>query len=317
MRTSTTLDSYRTRPFRPTYVPPSSIKFTNKNDKEKYSKLVAKLRLKFNNLWLFTDDFQESKDIVDDNIFEENNLQQIEDKNELPEDELETPADSKLTEEINDDNADDNIKVNKDEIIDIVKDAIEAVDESRRVMPDKRIFVPAIQQLSYSTDDEILKHTYKKLLASSMDLDKQMYVHPSFVNIISQLNADEIKLLNSLVCVTAKSYPLINLRFKVGNQQGLGITQIKYFTDIGYGVCDRPQNICVYLENLERLKLITIPWGQHLLDTNEYTRLENHPIVQAVKNMNQTNGAVQIKYEYDHLTFSLTQFGVNFITVCK
>lgn len=117
VRTSTTLDSYRTRSFRPTYVPPSSIKFTNKNDKEKYSKLVAKLRLKFNNLWLFTDDFQESKDIVDDNIFEENNLQQIEDKNELPEDELETPADSKLTEEINDDNADGDIKVNKEQEI--------------------------------------------------------------------------------------------------------------------------------------------------------------------------------------------------------
>lgn len=117
VRTSTTLDSYRTRSFRPTYVPPSSIKFTNKNDKEKYSKLVAKLRLKFNNLWLFTDDFQESKDIVDDNIFEENNLQQIEDKNELPEDELKTPADSKLTEEINDDNADGDIKVNKEQEI--------------------------------------------------------------------------------------------------------------------------------------------------------------------------------------------------------
>lgn len=117
VRTSTTLDSYRTRSFRPTYVPPSSIKFTNKNDKEKYSKLVAKLRLKFNNLWLFTDDFQESKDIVDDNIFEENNLQQIEDEIELPEDELETPADSKSIEEINDDNADGNIKVNKEQEI--------------------------------------------------------------------------------------------------------------------------------------------------------------------------------------------------------
>ena len=86
-------------------------------DKEKYSKLVAKLRLKFNNLWLFTDDFQESKDIVDDNIFEENNLQQIEDEIELPEDELETPADSKSIEEINDDNADGNIKVNKEQEI--------------------------------------------------------------------------------------------------------------------------------------------------------------------------------------------------------
>lgn len=117
VRPSTTLDSYRTRSFRPTYVPPSSIKFTNKNDKEKYSKLVAKLRLKFNNLWLFTDDFQESKDIVDDNIFEENNLQQIEDENELSEDELEAPADSKSIEEINDDNADGNIKVNKEQEI--------------------------------------------------------------------------------------------------------------------------------------------------------------------------------------------------------
>lgn len=207
--------------------------------------------------------------------------------------------------------------INKDEIIDIVKSAIDTVDESRRVMPDKRIFVPAIQQLSYSTDDEILKHAYKQLLASSMDLDKQKYVHPSFVNIISQLNADEIKLLNSLTCVTAKSYPLINLRVKAENQKGLGITQIKYFTDIGYDVCDSPQNICVYLENLERLKLITIPWDKYLLDTNEYTRLENHPIIQSVKNLNQTNDSVRIKYEYDHLIFSLTQFGANFITICK
>ena len=54
----------------------------------------------------------------------------------------------------------------KNQIIDIVKEAIESIDASNRKMPDKRVFVPIIQQLSYSLDDEYVKQVYKNLLKS-------------------------------------------------------------------------------------------------------------------------------------------------------
>lgn len=45
----------------------------------------------------------------------------------------------------------------KNQIIDIVKEAIESIDVNNGKMPDKRVFVPLIQQLSYSLDDEYVK----------------------------------------------------------------------------------------------------------------------------------------------------------------
>lgn len=60
----------------------------------------------------------------------------------------------------------------KNQIVDIVKETIESINEEDRKMPDKRVFVPVIQQLSYSLDDEYIKNTYQKLLKSSMNRKK-------------------------------------------------------------------------------------------------------------------------------------------------
>lgn len=207
--------------------------------------------------------------------------------------------------------------VNRGEIIDIVKDTIDNIPQDKRIQPNKRLFVPLIQQLSYSTDDALLKESYKKLLESSMNLDKISYVHPAFLNIISQLCSDEIKILNSLPPVLLHLEPVINMRMKIGNQEGLGITQVKYFSDIGYGKCTFPENICQYLENLERLKLIEIPFGKLLIDQTKYDRLINHYALEAVRNKNKSTGTVSINYEYDKMYFQLTSLGVNFITCCK
>lgn len=207
--------------------------------------------------------------------------------------------------------------VNHEEIIDIVKNTIDNIPQEKRIQPNKRIFVPLIQQLSYSTDDELLKESYKKLLESSMNLDKISYVHPAFLNIISQLCSDEIKILNSLPPVLLNVEPLINMRMKIGNQEGLGITQVKYFSDIGYGKCTFPGNICQYLENLERLKLIEIPFGKHLIDQTKYDRLINHHTLEAVRNNIKSTSTISVKYEYDKMYFQLTSLGVNFIKCCK
>lgn len=207
--------------------------------------------------------------------------------------------------------------VNIDEIIEVVQNAIEGINAEKRVMPDKRIFVPLIQQLSYSLDDETLKATYSKLLASSLNSEKKHALHPSFINIVSQLNSDEIKLLNSLPCSTHLPKPIINVRMKIGDEQGLGIMQVKYFTDIAFCVCERPDNICVYLENLERLQIIEIPKDKTITSKEAYLPLKSHPLILAVLDKNKSSDNLKIAYEYDEMFFRLTQFGVNFITCCK
>lgn len=207
--------------------------------------------------------------------------------------------------------------VNKDEIVEIVKEVINDIPDSKKIKPDKRIFVPLIQQLSYSTDEEYIKSIYKNMLASTMNIDKVDKVHLAFLNILSQLSSDEIKILDSLPLVTLNQLPLINMRMKINKQEGLGIVQVKYFSDIGYGKCQFPYNICKYIENLERLKIIEIPYGIHLIDENRYNKLIDHPELDSVRKSIPSTKNISIDYEYDKMVFRLTSFGIDFISCCK
>lgn len=202
----------------------------------------------------------------------------------------------------------------KEQIIEIVQEVINNIPDEKRQAPNKRIFVPLIQQLSYSLDDEIIKTTYKQLLHSTMNKDKSNSIHPSFISIINELNADEIKILNSLPTLVGRPNPLINLRFKVSGQQGKGNTQVSNFSDIGFGICEHPENIGSYIENLERLKLIEIPAFGTLLNKDIYNNLKNHILIKAIIEQNNIPGIV---YEFDEKYFQLTQFGKNFLDSCK
>ena len=200
-----------------------------------------------------------------------------------------------------------------DQIIQIVTERLNSIDEKNRKKPEKRVFVPLLQQLSYSLDEEPIKAFYRKLLESSMDKTKT--VHPSFVQIISQLDSDEVKILNSMTPHESIIYPLIDVRMKTKNTKGNGITLISNFSDIGYGKCDVPGNICSYLENLERLKIIEIPALLTIVDKTKYDALKQHPAI--VSSLTQYNGIPDITIEYDEKLFRLTRFGVSFLNACK
>ena len=203
---------------------------------------------------------------------------------------------------------------NKEQIVDLIREVILSISPENGRMPEKRIFVPLIQQLAYNMDDDYLRETFQKLLKSSMSKDKN--VHPSFVSILSQLNSDEIKILNKLPPVLANNIPLINIRMKHGANKGDGMTIVSNFTDIGYGVCEHPERVCFYIENLERLKLIQIPPFKTLIDKTVYRRLKEHPAI--LNTINETvNNIPGVSFEFDERLFSLTQFGLDFILSCK
>jgi hypothetical protein len=75
---------------------------------------------------------------------------------------------------------------------------LEAIPEDKRQTPAPEIAVPLIQALSYTAQNETLREMYLNLLANSMNSAKDKDVHPSFVEIIKQMNSLDAKVFDKL-----------------------------------------------------------------------------------------------------------------------
>ena len=194
----------------------------------------------------------------------------------------------------------------------------QAVQEKAAKIPDEKltepetyVAIPAVQQLSYCYDSEELREMYANLLVSSMNKDTKANVHPSFVDIIKQLTPDEAKLLRSIK--GEGSYiPLVDLQIQMGPNRG-HISILRNFTNRGDGVCENPQNICAYVENLDRLKLVCILEDTHLTDKSLYEPLENAQYLLAHKRIPLTE---KQKFSIKQKAFYVTAFGKSFIQTC-
>ena len=204
---------------------------------------------------------------------------------------------------------------NKEESLTLTAQAIEEkvkqIPEEKIVEPESYVAIPAIQQLCYCQNSDTLRDLYANLLISSMNVDRKWQVHPSFVDIIKQLNPDEAKYLKSLSPTTVLIYPLLDVDFSMNGANEGGFPIITNFTDFNLSVLEYPENICSYIDNLVRLNIIEIPFGQRLTDSEKYKSLEKHPMIQNPVQGDQT----MIRYTYRHKLFKLTNFGVQLLQV--
>ena len=193
-----------------------------------------------------------------------------------------------------------------------VREKMQALPEEKLVEPEPYVAIPAMQQLSYCVNNEELRELYSNLLVSSMNSDKKWQVHPSFVDIIKQLTPDEAKFIRNLIPSVSQNNALIDARLEY-DKIGGGRTIISNFTDVGLDKIDLPENICSYIDNLERLKLIQIPPTMSYTNKDLYQSLFNHPLM---VNSLPKDLPVGVNVGYDYKIFCLTNFGVNFIKIC-
>ena len=79
-----------------------------------------------------------------------------------------------------------------------LKKKLEKIPEERRKSPEPEIAVPLLQALTYTAQNETLREMYINLLANSMDKNHEKVVHPSFVEIIKQMNTLDAKVFEKL-----------------------------------------------------------------------------------------------------------------------
>lgn len=202
-----------------------------------------------------------------------------------------------------------------DQIKDYVQTSLEQklknVPNENIIPPDLTIAGYTLEALRYTGHKEELREMFSNLLATAMDSTTAPKAHPSFVEIIKQINVDEAKIIKLLV--TNDNLPQISV--KLVDPKDSSFTAIyKHFSTIPYSAkCDFPNLGNTYLGNLWRLGIIEIDDHIHKKDLNLYNPLLEHDLILKMTNTPLTDGR---KYEMLKGVFARTSYGQKFYESC-
>lgn len=98
-----------------------------------------------------------------------------------------------------------------DETKKLLAQKLENVEPEKIVEPAPYVAVPALQSISYSMNSEELRNLYANLLAKAMNIDTKDFVHPAYVNIISQMTPLDAHVLQYLLNEPDNDMPVVDL----------------------------------------------------------------------------------------------------------
>jgi hypothetical protein len=187
------------------------------------------------------------------------------------------------------------------------------VPEENIVAPKPSLAAPAMLQLGFSLDEPDLKEMYLNLLATASDDRKQEAAHPSFVEIIKQLSANEIKLLETLL--SGLNYPLAIVRFK-GRAENSGGSNLLRSNIIESTPASESAiatgYIATYIDNWIRLGLVTVNYDNYLVVSGAYDWVENTADMAQFRRVMKKNPTLSI--DFDKGILRPTDFGHSFAT---
>lgn len=173
--------------------------------------------------------------------------------------------------------------------------------------PPLKILGPALEASKYYIEEEELRSMFAKILASSFDDRKNSIIHPSFVEIIKQLDITDALILQFLKeqgYATDSPIPCMKAIEKsdIGTKT---IFPIIYFIDGSEGI----DELAPSLTNLERLGLLKIKNDTYSTDDSNYDFIRNNSVVQYLLREFP-------KFSLRKMCFSITPLGKNFLEVC-
>lgn len=107
---------------------------------------------------------------------------------------------------------------------------------------------------------------------------------------------------------------MIDLRYVITSERSFHEIIVN-FTDLGDSVCERPELVPAYLNELEKFGIISIEDESYLKDETLYTPLENHKTIVSLKTKPMITSKPG-KYEVHKKNFKITSYGKSFIKSC-
>ncbi len=202
---------------------------------------------------------------------------------------------------------------NIDETKKLLAIKLENVEPEKIVKPEPYIAIPALQAISYSMDSEELRNLYANLLAKSMNIDTKDYVHPAYVNIISQMTPLDAQVLKYILNEPDKDMPLVDLLAvrEISELESAYVNIQSNITSLSFGNIEA---LSISLENLARNNLVYISESKHTNGYNSIYANEQYKLFfeKQIKNL----PTLYTQLETQEKNCSLSSLGKAFCDIC-
>lgn len=195
-----------------------------------------------------------------------------------------------------------------------VEKRFKKIPEEKRKTPEPEIAVPLMQALTYTAQNETLREMYLNLLANSMSTDKEKDVHPSFVELIKQMNSLDAKVFDKLSSV--KGYQkTINPNISIlGKNQFFVDATPEWFmgwTIQGYDIFD----VSSSLVRLSKFGLIELMFDRTAED--DYQQLKEHQVlIEILDKYRQANFQLELEITATESVAYVNEYGKQFKNAC-
>lgn len=194
-----------------------------------------------------------------------------------------------------------------------VKDKSDQIPEAERIEPSLGLIYSVQQSCTVAIESQTLQQIFENLVVGAMDRRTAQGILPVHAEILRQLTSDEAKILK-LIHKKGR-LPLISVRSDIKNQDGAGHTVYENFSLFGKEAkCDLLANMPVYIDNLCRLQITTIPEFSQLASKELYEPLKNSLFILNLKTKIESSGnicTIQEKY------LQITPFGRSLCSACQ
>lgn len=216
----------------------------------------------------------------------------------------------------------------------VKKYADNIAEEISKIKPDKvhepslNIMGPALEASKYYIGTEEMRSMFSKLLASSMNEEKDLVLHNSFVEIIKQLSPVDAINLDIMNKVTTA--PIAEIRVSSINGSGYQVAHTNFFP--ANSKTTNTNVVSASLDNLQRLGIVSISYDKSITTRNginPYDDIEKNPILEMLNlgfEKTKEISTSQISWIKKYQDFDkayiqkgiveLTQFGRNFCSIC-
>lgn len=153
-----------------------------------------------------------------------------------------------------------------------VAEKLRGVPEDQIITPDLQVAGPALEALRFVGPQDELREMFAKLLAAAMSRDSAHLAHPSYTEVIKSMTPDEARIVS--LFTTRWDFPVVHFALRRRGDKGRVIFS-RNFSNVGeMAGCQYPSRAPIYLDNLIRLRLVTIPDDTYLTNNALYEPLE-------------------------------------------
>lgn len=202
-----------------------------------------------------------------------------------------------------------NKEYNIEETKKLLAQKLDNIDPEKIVEPEPYVAVPAIQGISYAMNSDELRNLYANLLAKSMISDTKDTVHPSFVEIIKQMSPIDARIFQLIMDTRLR--PIISLNKKLASGGALPIqSYCSWINNFSIKQCTAS------IDNLLRLGLIEIPYGEYYSDEKIYNYVKQNPLFQELEQQSIRSLNSEESLDYDNQYIKLSDLSTIFYNVC-